>query len=350
MANRLALEWRVERRKLIFAVAAMALSAVFAGTLVLAVDVYFHRKYENVAGLNIWGYRGRTVGEKQPGEQRVVVLGGSTAFGYGVTPDESMTASLERQLNNRRGDGGEVSVVNLAYNNEGAYSFIFTLQDYEYLDYDIVLLYTGYNDLGRENTQVYRHESPVFRLTGYSLIFPLIFREKALTLRYGDVEAGYRAGSPGEQTTFKPNLAAQATSSALDAATQISSALERQLGRLTDEPAPLIPTPSAEGCGEWWRHYCQGLDDAVSYVLASERHVFVVTQPYISDEHVEQQRLVAGMLAERFGDEPLFHFVGLGSVIDLEDRTLAPDGMHLSALGNEQIAQELVPHLLSALQ
>jgi hypothetical protein len=336
----------VKRRKLIFAIAAIALSAVFAGALVLTVDVFLHRKYADVAGLNTWGYRGPVVGRKRPGERRVVVLGGSTAFGYGGTPDEAMPASLNRQLNDRLGAGDEVSVVNLAYNNEGAYSFVFTLQDYEYLDYDVALLYTGYNDLGRENTQVYRRESPVFRLTGYSLIFPLIFREKALTLRYGSIEDGYRE----EQTTFTPNLTARATSSALDAASSISSALERQLGRLTDEPAPLVPTPTAEGCGEQWRHYCQGLDDAVSYVLASERHVFVVTQPYIADVHVEQQRRVAGMLEDRFGGEPRFHFVGLGSAIDLEDRTLAPDGMHLSASGNERIAQELVPHLLPVLR
>ena len=338
------------RRKLLFALAATCLSAGLAVALTLAVDVYLHKKHENAAGLNIWGYRGPVVGRKRPAERRVVVLGGSTAFGYGVTPGEAMPAFLERQLNARRGERGEVSVVNLAYNNEGAYAFIFTLQDYEYLDYDVALLYTGYNDIGGENTLVYRRESPVFRLTGYSLIFPLIFREKAMALRYGGVEAGYRAGYSSDQTTFKPNLAAQATSSALDAATQTSRALERQLGRLTEEPAPLVLTPSAEGCGELWRHYCQGLVDAVSYVLASEKHVFVVTQPYIADVHIEQQRRVGGMLAERFGHEPLFHFVSLGAAIDLEDRTLAPDGMHLSGLGNERIAQELVPHLLPVLQ
>ena len=37
--------------------------------------------------------------------------------------------------------------MNLAYNNEGAYSFRFTLGDYLYLDYDLAILYEGYNDL-----------------------------------------------------------------------------------------------------------------------------------------------------------------------------------------------------------
>jgi hypothetical protein len=63
-------------------------------------------------------------------------------------------------------------VINLGFNNEGAFAFLPTLQDFRYLDYDIVCLYEGYNDLpGDEgpNTAVFRHESPIFRLTG---LFP----------------------------------------------------------------------------------------------------------------------------------------------------------------------------------
>ena len=37
--------------------------------------------------------------------------------------------------------------MNLGYNNEGAYSFRATLEDYAWLDYDLALLYEGYNDM-----------------------------------------------------------------------------------------------------------------------------------------------------------------------------------------------------------
>ena len=88
------------------------------------------------------------------------------------------------------------TVINLAYNNEGAYSFKPTLDDYRSLDYDLALLYEGYNDLlasVRPNVAVFRHDSPVFRLTGYLPIFPIIFKEKAAAmLNGGDAGAFYR--------------------------------------------------------------------------------------------------------------------------------------------------------------
>src|SRR5438552_3337824 len=104
----------------IFAVGAILLSMSTALGAIVAVDLYLHKRYESQAGINWKGYRGKIVGRKQPGERRLVVVGGSTAFGYGVGPDQSFPAFLERQLNARRQSGeGPFRVVNLAYNNEG---------------------------------------------------------------------------------------------------------------------------------------------------------------------------------------------------------------------------------------
>ena len=108
----------------------------------LAADLYLHHRAERSAGLNRWGYRGPVAGTKQPGELRVVVLGGSTAFGYGVRWDEAIPAILERKLNQQQGKA-PARVVNLGFNNEGAYSFLPTLKDFEYLDYDVRLFVRG---------------------------------------------------------------------------------------------------------------------------------------------------------------------------------------------------------------
>src|SRR2546427_6644265 len=134
------------RRKLLFAVAAVVLASGMAVAGLLVADLLLHRRAERSAGLNIWGYRGPTVPRRHPGGPRVVVLGGSTVFGYGVTWDQAFPAALERSLK-ASAPGPQWSVVNLGYNNEGAYSFRFTLEDFAYLEPDVVILYEGYNDM-----------------------------------------------------------------------------------------------------------------------------------------------------------------------------------------------------------
>lgn len=331
-----------------FAIAAVMLSAIVMTGMLVGVDLYLHKRYEGTAGYNMWGYRGPIVKRKQPGEQRIVVLGASTALGYGVPPDKSIPAYLERKLNDarRRAGRGPVTVVNLAWNMEGAYSFKYTLHDYEYLDYDIAVLYEGYSELDGPNMRVFRHQSPIFRLTGYLPILPLILQEKAMALRYGgNLEAAYR----GEKTVFRPNLAERASAEALETAVKIGRSLERQLGRLSNDMKPSTPAVSAAGCGEPWAHYCREVREAVDYALSRGKHVVVVTQPYISDRHVKQQQAMAGMLREWFKDHPRVHYVNLGRTVDLRDRTIAYDGVHLVPAGNERIAEGLIPSILEIL-
>ena len=335
-----------------FAVLTVLLS--IGGTLlgVLGVDLYLHHKFEKVAGLNIRGYRGPLLGRKQPGEQRIVVLGGSTTFGYGVTSDQAWPAQLERILNARRAEqgAGPVRVANLGYNNEGAHSFLYTLQDYENLEYDVALLYTGDNDLGI-NTQVFRRQSAIFRLTGYYLLLPVVFKEKAMALRSnGQLEMAYWPEHYGNPV-FSPNLAERTTASALEAAVQLSKSLERQLGRLSDpEHGSVEASAAVNGCAEEWKYYCQGVFAAVDHAVNRGKRVVVVSEPYVADQQISQQRSIVAMLKEHFGAQPLVTHVDLGRAIAMKDTTLVWDGMHLTAAGNRRIAEQLAPALASVLQ
>src|SRR5437660_7581922 len=65
------------RKKLAFAAAAIALALLVVFLGLLGADLYVHRRFEQSAGVNIWGYRGPIVGRKTPGEVRLVFLGGS---------------------------------------------------------------------------------------------------------------------------------------------------------------------------------------------------------------------------------------------------------------------------------
>ena len=341
------------RRKIVFVILSVVMSFTGATAVLLALDLYVHAKFDDyvgrsgISGTNIWGYRGPVVGTKQAGEHRIVVVGGSTTFGYGVTPPEAFPAVLEELLNQGRDlTDGKVSVVNLGYNNEGAHSFRFTLKDYEYLDYDAVLFYSGYNNLSDLNTSVFRHNSPVFRLTGYLPLLPVVMREKALSLRHGgDVNAADLA----EKTVFKLNFVDRAAATALETATSISDSLERQLTERLPESVFIDLGEEAPSCS-YWRRYCGEMVEAVRYVLDRDKLALVVTQPYRSERHREQQTLLSAFLREQFKGAANLHFANLGPTLNLLDPEMAGDSLHLTPLGNRLLAQHLVGRIRALFQ
>jgi hypothetical protein len=339
---------RAVRSKARYAVLALSTAclSIAAGILAFfAADIYLHHKYERTASVNVWGYRGPPVGRKQPGETRVAVFGGSTAFGYGPDWDGSFPYLLEGRLNERSSRPGSFSVVNLAYNNDGAYAFRLAMEDYAYLEFDVAILYEGYNDLGdAPHHDTYRHHSPLFRLTGYMPILPLILREKAHAIAYGgDISRGYR----GEQTVFRPTLAARAASGTLTAAAETAQALERQLGKLTPESQRSNPAASETTCEDRWKDYCGSIADAIAWARSRGIAVIVGTQPYISDRHVAQQQALTVFLRERAASDSGIVHVNLGTAIDLKNSGLAYDGMHLTRDGNAVIAEAFVAPVLA---
>jgi lysophospholipase L1-like esterase len=327
------------RKRIAFAATAIVGSLLLTVAALGAVDILLRGHYADSVGLNRWGYRGAVAGEKRPGERRVVVLGGSTAFGYGVPPGASVPAHLERMLRARRRDP-PTSVVNLAYPKEGARSFRPTLVDYAYLRYDLAILYEGYNDLRRPNTRIFRHDSPVFRLTGYLPFLPLVLVEKSRAIRYGgDLRERYGHEDP----VFRPAFGDRAAAAAFHAAAEATRSLERVLGPLTrDRVTTTAPAGGGEPCTERFRHYCEGVRAGIEEALGRGARVLVVAQPYISDVHVEQQRQLAAWMHARYGGDRRVAYLDLGWVLDLRDPALAFDGMHLTGLGNAALAERLV--------
>jgi hypothetical protein len=322
-------------KRIVFALIAIAGSFVLMLLALFGADLYAHSRVERSAGLNRHGYRGPVVGGKRPGETRIVMLGGSTVFGFDVEVDETIPAQLEREL---RATNPNVRVVNLGYHQEAAIAFVPTLRSYEYLDYDIVLLYEGYNDIlgdAAPNNAQRRHASPVFRAIGYFPILPLVLREKASFLR----------GPASPQATFKPGVAQSTSAAALDATSAVAEALNRQLDRLID---PVEAGPHAgPGCAAPWSHYCGSVAAAVNYSLARGKHVLVIGQPRMQygekERHASQQRALADMIARDFAGNDRVRYVDMGDAVDLSDNTIAFDGMHLNARGNATVAARLAP-------
>ncbi|MCC7418294.1 MAG: hypothetical protein IT176_14255 [Acidobacteria bacterium] len=331
------------RRRAVFAVVTVLSTFLLLGAGLFALDVALHHRFEKSAGLNVRGYRGPVVGRKPPGELRIVVVGGSTVLGYGLDWNEAFPRQLEVALNASAAGGRRYSLVNLGYNNEGAYSMRYTLEDYAYLDYDAAILYEGYNDLSPpiKNKQVIRRQSFVFRLTGYFPILPFIAAEKAMALRWGDIRAAYR----GDQVVFEPGLIDRTTAGALEGSLAVQRALEKRLGG----PPVADPADGGGACGPVWSFYCDSVAAAIDYLRAERKVAFVVTQPLMNDRHRDQQRELREMLAERYGGEPDVRPVDLGGAVDLKDPALCWDGEHLTREGYARIAAGLVAPVQSAL-
>jgi hypothetical protein len=347
------------RRKAILAAAAVTLGlgvGLLIAAFVLAVDVYLHHRVQNLGGVNVWGYRGPVTAKKQPGEVRIVAIGGSTTFGYGLPWNESWPYYLERKLNRSKGSSRIYSVINLGAPAQGAFGFRYDLEDYAYLHYDAAILYEGYNDLGDRdlpeavptrtgpNYFLWRRQSPVFRLTGYMPVLPLVFREKAMAMKSGGhLDAAYR----GVRTEFKPGLATRATAAALETAAAIADRAGSQLGYLSSN-ADAIERQS--GDVESWRHYVASELGAIEYARTRGVKVLVVTQPYASDTHVAQQRALASAIASRFQHDGGVAYVNLGRLLNVRDREVAYDGLHLVAAANERVANALVTPVMTAVQ
>ena len=212
------------------------------------------------------------------------------------------------------------------------------------------MLYEGYNDLmgdPRPNLSVFRHESPVFQLTGYLPIFPIVFKEKAAAmLSGGDSGALYH----GDKTAFRADLATRTTAEVLIAAAAVGESLERQLGRTVSPPDRVIlDAPSGE-CKDPWQQYCRSILEAVEFALINNKQVLVVTQPYevgqVRARHMEQQAEMAAMLDRRFRSELRLRYLNLGESVDLTNPELSFDRMHLTPSGNEIVAQRLIGPVL----
>ena len=344
------------RRKVLFACAAILMSATLAVGGLLVLDIVLRHRAAGL-GLNAWGYRGPAAGRKKQGESRIGALGGSTVFGYGLPWNEAWPSYLERQINGRRPGRAPTTVVNLGMPRDSASTFAATIDDYTYLKCDVLILYEGYNDLDAQppskdpdnkavtNYLTWRHQSPIFRWTGYFPILPLVLNEKAMSMMHGgDLSAAYDSRG----IVFRPGLATRLTAGALKATADIEVALEQRFGRLTDVDASAGTTYDST-CGRW-SLYCGAVQEAIRRARHGGQHVIVVTQPYLSDLHVEQQRALAASLQREFAADRDVRYVNLGRLVDLHDPQLAYDGLHLTARGNERIAAALTPAVLETIR
>jgi hypothetical protein len=150
---------------------------VLAGLLLLAADLYAHKRVERVGGFNIWGYRGAVVKQRAPGDARILLLGGTRAYGYGAGADDTIAHALEWELTvqTRR----PTTVIDAANMGATASDYATMVDRHADLDPDVIVLY---DDLGYAATRP-RRSSIAGAFNGYEPILPLVLEEKGMFLR-----------------------------------------------------------------------------------------------------------------------------------------------------------------------
>src|SRR5262245_13390718 len=117
----------------------------FAFLAFALADRRYHQR-DPVFGVNQWGYRGEARAEREPGEIRVALVGGSAAYEAALPNEATLASSLFFELRNAGSPSNqEYSVVNLAEPRLAADSYAATIRHYAFLDPEVVVIFDGYD-------------------------------------------------------------------------------------------------------------------------------------------------------------------------------------------------------------
>ena len=282
-------------------IAFVAEAAVFAAVALVSLDLYAHKRVENVAGWNIWGYRGPVAHEKQPNEIRFVVIGGTRAFALGMPATWTPATILRQQVmlvTDQRG-GRLRPVVSLTLARPGALpgSYAATLAHFGYLRPDYICIY---DDLGVGGSPLPAETSGFYARTGYWPILPLVLQEKGMKT--------------------------------------IGSALGR-VDRMMARPI------AASGSGDP-AHYVNDMLDAVHAALERARGVVVVLSPAEEPFQAANRAALRPRLDEMLARVPTLRVVDLSSEPALRDPSQRLDGWNYGGDAVAVAAKAITPAML----
>jgi hypothetical protein len=284
----------------------LAIEMVILGALLtVAADQIAHTHVEKLGGVNIWGYRGSVLHQKQPNEVRLTVTGGDLAFGWGVAASETLAPSVRDLVRVRLDVPGRdsrlVTGVTTAARGLAPAGYASWIDHYAYLRPDVICLVPdpiGYVSGGP--TFLPDRRSIVFTTFGYSPILPLVLQEKG---------------------TFA------------------HSATLRLAGRLLDRTDALLGdrTHPAGAAVANLEDYTIAIDAAVRAGLRSATAGVVVVLAPASDHRAVTERLASTFVGERV------RVVDLGADPRMLDAGLRLDGFNFSTGGHAVAAQSVAP-------
>lgn len=196
------------------------------------------------------------------------------------------------------------------------------------------MLYTGYNDLNGPNFYIFRHRSPIFGWTGYLPLLPALTADKLTVWKQ-------KLLGQNERTVFQPPDLTKS---------ERPESLSKQVGTTNNTNQQSAAASSTLMIPAEWQFYCDQVYEAAQMALQNGKRVLIVTEPYISDRHFAQQKALEDMIRIRFSNQRHLRYLNLGPTVDLRDKSLCWDGMHLTQEGNRRIAVALRQPIFDLLQ
>ncbi len=273
----------------------------------LALHYFLNNYY---SWYNYKGYRGEIVSPDDP--TIIACFGGSTTYGYGVKKDKTWPYFLEELL---KKEGLNISVVNLGANGQGIYGISHDLKLYDYLNYDIAILFNGYNDMMPELLQRnnLRGNDLLFRIFGYKQVIWPFIKERIFSIK------GNKGHIEFDQNKIKED-------NEYDQVARYFNALDTAArGMVSKSEVP-------------YKGYMKYLEASLGYLTSMEKEVLFVCPPGIS--HTLQQQEVKRFLNK---DDRQVSYFDIGPFVDLSNHKLCLDGLHLTPEGNYAIAKKLTP-------
>lgn len=297
------------------ALALLVESLVIAVLLTVVADQVAHTRVERLGGVNVWGYRGPVLHQKQANEIRIAVVGGDLAFGWGVAASETLAPSVRddvsRAVAASRRRQSAVTAVTLGALGLAPSEYASWIDRYASLRPDVICIVADPSGHRLANSPFLpARRSAAFRAFGYSTILPLVLEEKG-TLRHS-VPARLAGGG----LTYTDGLFHV-----------------REANTVVPADAP---------------SYLGALETAIrAGVHASIAGVVVVAAPDTAADSLDR-RGVRDLVASTFSAAPV-RFVDLGDDPAMHAEVLRLDGFNFSTAGHAAAARDVAPAAIDLL-
>jgi hypothetical protein len=318
-------------------------TVAIAFALTVALDLREHGRVAPLGGVNEWGYRGPVAHRRRPHEIRIAIIGGTRAFGWGE-PGSVLGDEIRRTVmlttDRPGGPARPVVAINLGRLGAEPASYPQTIEHYAYLRPDYICLYDDLGVRGGSPTAGTDGTSAVFELTGYAPALPLVFREKGMIWRFGDIQSGY--SRPEHQGNGAVSFARREAGLMLEGAGATLDAVDRSMARL-------LRRGSADGGGSDALGYADEMMAAIAAAHNRARGVVLVLSPAERPTQLANRRALDGRMQLRTDAATAWlRVVDLGQDEGLAtERALRLDGWNYATAGIALAASRIAPALLS---